>query len=141
MVLCVVLLLLHYGVIWFYHGLNSVVAMLLFTIVLLHTSLILAMVFMVIWLFFMLKGLCRKLVLCALVSFWYTCFVYAKILFCRTFQVQNSNTNKPGICLHQIGRDCWTRCFDVSKSKRKAWRPCCGVCDKCLISVIFHIKI
>jgi len=31
-VLCVVLLLLHYGVIWFYHGLNSVAAMLLFTI-------------------------------------------------------------------------------------------------------------
>jgi len=26
------LLLLHYGVIWFYHGLNSVVSMLLFTI-------------------------------------------------------------------------------------------------------------
>ena len=23
---------------------------------------------------------------------------------------------------------CWTRCFDVSKSKRKAWRPCCWVC-------------
>ena len=88
MVLCVVLLLLHYGVIWFYHGLNSVVAMLLFTIVLLHTSLILALVFMVIWLVFLLKGLCRKLVLCALVSCWYTCFVYAQILFCRTFQVQ-----------------------------------------------------
>jgi len=32
---------------WCYHGLNSVVAMLLFTIVLLHTSLILALVFMV----------------------------------------------------------------------------------------------
>ena len=48
MVLCVVLLLLHYGVIWFYHGLYSVAAMLLFTIVLLHTSLILALVFMVI---------------------------------------------------------------------------------------------
>ena len=88
MVLCVVLLLLHYGVIWFYHGLNFVAAMLLFTIVLLHTSLILAMVFMAIWLVFLLKGLCRKLVLCALVSCWYTCFVYAQILFCRTFQVQ-----------------------------------------------------
>ena len=44
-VLCVVMLLLHYAVIWFYHGLNSVVAMLLFTIVLLRTSLILALVF------------------------------------------------------------------------------------------------
>ena len=32
MVLCVVLLLLHYGVIWFYHGLNYVATMLLFTI-------------------------------------------------------------------------------------------------------------
>ena len=32
MVLGVVLLLLHYGVIWFYHGLNFVVSMLLFTI-------------------------------------------------------------------------------------------------------------
>ena len=31
MVLCVVMLLLHYGVIWFYHGLNSVAAMLLLT--------------------------------------------------------------------------------------------------------------
>jgi len=39
-VLCVVLLLLHSGVIWFYQGLNFVVAMLFFTIVLLHTSLI-----------------------------------------------------------------------------------------------------
>jgi len=77
-----------YGVIWFYHGLNSAVAMLLFTIVLLHTSLILALVFMVIWLFFLLKGLCRKLVLCALVSCLYICFVHAQILFCRTFQVQ-----------------------------------------------------
>ena len=48
MVLYVVLLLLHYGVIWFYHSLNSDAAMLLFTIVLLHTSLILALVFMVI---------------------------------------------------------------------------------------------
>ena len=48
MVLCVVLLLLHSGVIWFYHGLNFVVVMLLFTIVLLHTSLILVLVFMVI---------------------------------------------------------------------------------------------
>ena len=48
MVLCVVLLLLHSGVIWFYHGLNSIAAMLLFTIVLLHTSLILALIFMVI---------------------------------------------------------------------------------------------
>jgi len=47
-VLCVVLLLLHYGVIWFYHGLNSTVAMLIFTIVLLHTSLILALIFMAI---------------------------------------------------------------------------------------------
>jgi len=47
-VLCVVLLLLHSGVIWFYHGLNSIAAMLLFTIVLLHTSLILALIFMVI---------------------------------------------------------------------------------------------
>jgi len=43
---------------------------------------------MVICLVFLLKGLCRKLVLCALVSCWYTCFVYAQILFCRTFQVQ-----------------------------------------------------
>jgi len=47
-VLCVVVLLLHSGVIWFYHGLNFVVAMLLFPIVLLHTSLILALVFMAI---------------------------------------------------------------------------------------------
>jgi len=86
-VLCVVMLLLHSGVIWFYHGLNSIATMLLFTIVLLHTSLILALVFMAIWLVFLLKGLCRKLVLCALVSCWYTCFVYAQILFCRTFQV------------------------------------------------------
>ena len=45
-------------------------------------------VFMVIWLIFLLKDLCRKLVLCALVSCWYTCFVYAQILFRRTFQVQ-----------------------------------------------------
>jgi len=128
------LLVLHYGVIWFYHGLNSAATMLLFTIVLLHTSLILALVFMVIWLVFLLKSLCRKLVLCALVSCWYTSFVYAQILFCRTFQVQkNNNTNKPGICLHQIGGDCWTRCFDVSKSKRKAWRPCCWVCVCCLV--------
>ena len=88
MVLSVVVLLLHYGVIWFYHGLNFVVAMLLFTIVLLHTSLILALVFMAIWLVFLLKGICRKLVLCAFVSYWYTCFVYAQIQFCRTFQVQ-----------------------------------------------------
>jgi len=43
-VLCVEVLLLHSGVIWFYNGLNSIVAMLLFTIVLLHTSLILALV-------------------------------------------------------------------------------------------------
>ena len=48
MVLCVVLLLLHYGVIWFYHGLNFATAMLLIIIVLLHTSLILALVFMAI---------------------------------------------------------------------------------------------
>ena len=48
MVLCVVLLLLHSGVIWFDHGLNSVVAVFLFTIVLLHISLILVLVFMVI---------------------------------------------------------------------------------------------
>ena len=27
-----------------------------------------------------------------------------------------------------VGKACWTRCFDVSKSKRKAWRPCCWVC-------------
>ena len=79
---------IHSGVILFYHGLNSATAMLLFTIVLLHTSLFLALVFMVIWLVFLLKGLCRKLVLCALVSCWYTCFVYAQILFCRNFQVQ-----------------------------------------------------
>ena len=72
----------------FYHGLNSVAAMLLFTIDLLHTSLILALVFMAIWMVFLLQGLCRKMVLCALVSCWYTCFVYAQILFCRTFQVQ-----------------------------------------------------
>ena len=45
-------------------------------------------VFYGIWLVFLLKGLCRKLVLCALVSCWYTCCVYAQILFCRTFQVQ-----------------------------------------------------
>jgi len=44
-VLYVVVLLLHSGVIWFYHGLNSVVAMLLFTIVFMHTSLIFALVF------------------------------------------------------------------------------------------------
>jgi len=44
----VVVLLIHSGVIWFYHGLNSAAAMLLFTIVLLHTSLILALVFIVI---------------------------------------------------------------------------------------------
>ena len=56
MVLCVVVLLIHSGVIWFYHGLNSAAAMLLFTIVLLHTSLILALVFMVISLFFCLKA-------------------------------------------------------------------------------------
>ena len=87
MVLCVVVLLLHSGVIWFYHGLYSVVAMLLFTIVFLHTSLFLVLIFMVIWLVFLLKGICRKLVLCALVSWWYTCFVYAQILFCRTLQV------------------------------------------------------
>ena len=107
MVLCVLLLLLHYGVIWFYHGLNSAVAMLLIIIILLHTSLILAQVFMAILLVFLVKGLCRKLVLCALVSCWYTCFVYAQILFCTTFQVKKKkNTNKPGICLHQIEGDC-----------------------------------
>ena len=39
---------IHSGVILFYHGLNSATAMLLFTIVLLHTSLFLALVFMVI---------------------------------------------------------------------------------------------
>jgi len=55
-VLCVVLLLLHYGVIWFYHGLNSIVAMLLFTIVLLHTSLILALVLWLFDWFFCLKA-------------------------------------------------------------------------------------
>ena len=88
LVLYVVVVLIHSGVIWFYHGLNSIAGMLLFTIVLLHTSLILALVFMAIWLVFLLKGLCRKLVFCALVSCWYTCFVYAQILFCRTFQVQ-----------------------------------------------------
>jgi len=44
-VLCVVLLLLHSSVIWFYHGLNFATAMLLFTIVLLHTILCLALVF------------------------------------------------------------------------------------------------
>jgi len=88
-VLCVVLVLLHSGVIYIYHGLNFVVAMLLFIIVLLLTSLILELVFMVIGLVFLLKGLCRKLVLCALVSCWYTCFVYAQILFCRIYQVQN----------------------------------------------------
>ena len=82
------MLLIHSVVIWFYHGLNFVAAMLLFTIVLLHTSLFLALVFMVIWLVFLLKSLCRKLVLCALVSCWYACFVYAQILLCRTFQVQ-----------------------------------------------------
>ena len=82
------MLLLHYGFIWFYHGLNFVAAMLLFTIVLLHTNLTFGLVFMVIWMVFLLKGLCRKLVLCALVSCWYTCFVYAQILFCRTFQVK-----------------------------------------------------
>ena len=73
---------------WFYHGLNFAIVMLLFTIVFLHTSLILVLVFMVIWMVFLLKGLCRKLVLCGLVSRWYTCFVYAQILFCRTFQVK-----------------------------------------------------
>ena len=75
---------------------------------------------------FLLKGLCRKLVLCALVSCWYTCLVYAQ-------KFKNNNTNKQGICLHQIGGDCWTRCVDVSKSKRKAWRPCCWVCVCCLV--------
>ena len=55
----------------------------LFTIVLLHTIL-----FGTGFLVFFANGLCRKVVLCALVSCWYTCFVYAQILFCRTFQVQ-----------------------------------------------------
>jgi len=87
-ILRVVMLLLHSGVIWFYHGLNCVVAMLLFTIVQLHTSLFLALVSMAIWLVFLLKGFCTELVLCALISCWYTCFVYAQILLCKTFQVQ-----------------------------------------------------
>ena len=28
---------------------------------------------------------------------------------------------------------CWTRCFDISKSKWKAWRPCCWVWVCCLV--------
>jgi len=28
---------------------------------------------------------------------------------------------------------CWTRYFDLSKSKRKAWRPCCWACVCCLV--------
>ena len=79
-------------------------AMLLIIIVLLHTSLILALVFMVIWLIFLLKGLCRKLVLFALVSCWYTCFVYAQILFCRTFQVQEQNKQTRDLSSSNRGR-------------------------------------
>jgi len=56
-----------------------------------------------------------------------------KFYFAGPFKLKNNNTNKPGICLHQIGGDCWTRCFDVSKFKRKAWRPCCWVCVCCLV--------
>ena len=38
---------------------------------------------------------------------------------------------------------CWTRCFDVSKSKRKAWRPCCCVCvlSSCLKLVNSLLKM
>ena len=132
--LCVVLLLLlHSDVIWFYHGLNSAAAMLLIIIALLHTSLILALVFMVVWLVFLLKGLCRKLVLCALVSCWYTCFVYAQILFCMIFQVQKQQHKQTRDLSSSNRGRFWTRCFDVSKSKRKAWRPCCWVCVCCLV--------
>jgi len=28
---------------------------------------------------------------------------------------------------------CWTRFFDVSKSKRNSWRPCCWMCVCCLV--------
>jgi len=141
-VLCVVLLLLHSGVIWFYHGLNFVVAMFLFTIVLLHTSLILVLVFMVIWLVFLLKGLCRKLVLCALVSCWYTCFVYAQILFCRTFQVQKQQ-HKQTRDLFSSNRGRLLNKMLCSKSKRKAWRPCCWVCvsSSCLKLVNSLLKM
>ena len=27
----------------------------------------------------------------------------------------------------------WTRCFDVSKSKWIAWRPCCRLCVSCVV--------
>ena len=42
--------------------------------------------------------------------------------FAGSIKFKKDNTSKPRICLHQIGGDCWTRCFDVSKSKWNAWR-------------------
>ena len=37
------------------------------------------------------------------------------------------------VLLQCLGGICWTRCFDVSKSKRKDWRPWCWVCVCCLL--------
>jgi len=31
--------------------------------------------------------------------------------FARPLKFKNYNTKKPGICLHQIGGDCWSRCL------------------------------
>jgi len=86
------------------------------------------------FLVFFANGSCKKLYLCVP---WYPggilAFYMQKFCFAEPFKFKNNNTNKPGICLHQLGGDCWTRCFDVSKSKRKAWRPCCWVCVCCLV--------
>ena len=108
--------------------------MLLFTIVLLHTSLLLALVFMVIWLVFLLKGLCEKLVLCVLVSCLYTCFVYAQILFCRTFQVQKQqNKQTKDLSSSNRGRllNKMIWCLQIQEESLKTLLL--GVCVCCLV--------
>jgi len=44
--------------------------------------------------FFCLKAYAENWFLCALVSCWSTCFVYAQILFCRIYQVQKQQNKQ-----------------------------------------------
>jgi len=59
--------------------------------------------------------------------------VLVSILFIYWEQKVRISSARYPSAIEPSGCACWIRCFDVSKSKRKAWRPCCWVCVCCLV--------
>ena len=64
---------------------------------------------LVFW-FFCSKVYAKNWIKCALISCCYIYSIFASNLFCRCWiKFKTRQHKQPGICLHQIGGDCWTR--------------------------------